>query len=91
MKNQDTRATKPPVVDQSTMWVFTADLSDVWDCRCELEQLHDCVTALHLLALDYLKADAMPISTLLCVLANKLEECQGLLSKTLAQAMEGKS
>lgn len=90
MKNQDNHAVKPPVPDQSNMWVYTADLSHVWDCRCEIAQLLDCVSALHLLALDYLKEDAMPISTLLNVLASKLDECNGLLSKTLDQAMEVK-
>lgn len=91
MKTQDTRAVKPPATDLSNMWIQTADLSHVWDCRCEVSQLHECITALHLLALDYLKEDAMSISVLLNVLANKLEECQGLLSKTLDQAMGGKS
>jgi hypothetical protein len=83
---------KAPNPELSKMFTRTADLSHVWDCRCEIEKFSQCITAVHILASSYLNEDVMaPFCVLLCVFAEKLEECNVLLSKTLDQALEAKN
>ena len=82
---------KVPSPELSKMFTRIADLSHVWDCRCEIEKFSQCITALHMLTLEYFNEDAVgPFSVLLCIFAEKLNECTELLSKTLDQALEAK-
>ena len=93
LKPKEAQMKKPeaPNPEISKMFIRMADLSHVWDCRCEIEKFSQCITAVHMLASDYLNADAMaPFCVLLCLFAEKLDECNELLSKTLDQALEAK-
>lgn len=76
--------------DPENPFTRTADLSHVWDCRSELQNLYQCISGLHLLFGDYAKEDARPLCVLLYVLAEKIDQLSGMLSKTLDPAMEEK-
>lgn len=88
MKSQKNPTAKPSPKDFFTCVI---DLGLVWDCHCELQTLYECVSAIHLLFCEYANEDAKSICVLLCVLAEKLNECSEMLSKTINQATEVKS
>lgn len=91
MKNQSVIEAKKPSKELSEMFTRAADLSHVWDCRCEIQQLYHLFSAAHFLALQYLEEDVKDsFSTTLCLLAEKLNGCAALLTRAIEQSAEVK-
>ena len=76
--------------EPSNVFIRVADLSHVWDCRCEIERICNCIAAVHMIACEYAKDDAFPLLILMETVTAKLNECNELLSQTINKAMEVK-
>lgn len=91
MKNRSTN-TKDPSEQKPNFWIKTVDLANVWDCRCDLEQLQSCFSALLCLFGELLNEDSKaPVCILLSLVVEKLDECGSLLTKTIEGCEEVKS